>query len=410
MLEDKSRELSSSNEYRLLVLVYLAVLLASIAAGLSRVALARYLRFEIGEPVVVVASLTTWFMAMRATSSTLFGIIADKLPRSKKLLMSLPMLGIGLAVYAISLTRSTILILAYNAAWGFLSGIVWPTTQTVTSLIAGRRSGTVMSIYFALGSLGVTGGIYLYGLLPLGNSDSIRLSSLFFTAAGLVLILASTPLKTQAIVTAPGKQPPRAQGDNGSVGGIDKRLSIWVLLAAFSAGYAAGVMKEFLYVYLSEAYGLDRYSLSTILAVAGVLAFIVGLAVGPLADRKGVKPTLTTILVTGAAGGMALALAPDILWAVLGVALVTSSARGSLPLTRNAAFFGTAYAATLVGLSNTSSNIGQVVSPIIAGILYDNLGDTVIAGIQGRALPFLTIAALYLLVLLLRPTGKRKQI
>ncbi len=191
---------------------------------------------------------------------------------------------------------------------------------------------------------------------------------------------------------------------------IDKRLSAWVLLAAFSAGYAAGVMKEFLYVYLSEAYGLDRYSLSTILAVAGVLAFIVGLAVGPLADKKGVKLALTSILVTGAAGGMALALAPDILWATLGVALVTSSARGSLPLTRNAAVFGTAYAATLVGLSNTSSNIGQVVSPIIAGILYDNLGDTVIAGVQGRALPFLTIAALYLLVLLLRPTGKRKQI
>ena len=379
-----------------------SVTLAGVAAGLSRLALARYVRYDLEASVVLVSSLTTWFMAARAFSAVASGYLADRAPGLRAALMYLPMLGIALLVYLVSGLRDPYLVLVVNAFWGLLSGMVWPLTQTVTSLLARGRSGLVMSLYFTLAFLGMVGGQYLYGVLPLDNPGVLRVSGFLFAAAGLGLALASRMVDHGSMIPRRGRRGLGGLRGAGGLGG----LTLWILFAAFAVGYGSGLLKEFLYIYLPEVHGLDRAGLSSVLAAAGVLALAAGFAVGPAADRLGVGPVLAAVLAAGVAGELLLA-TPSLALAFAGLVLASLAARSSLPLTRNAAFLGSAYAATMVGLSNTLNNLGQMTSPMIAGVLYEKLGGRSLAGLPGASTPFLVAALVLALALLLYPLARR---
>jgi len=87
-----------------------------------------------------------------------------------------------------------------------------------------------------------------------------------------------------------------------------------------------------------------------------------------------------------------------------GIALAQAASRSSLPLTRNAALYPGA-AATLVGASNTLSNLGQMVSPVVAGVLYEGLRGRSLGPLPGEASPFLSASLLLALVASLRLCG-----
>jgi len=382
-----------------LAVLLVGVFIAGLAAGLSRLALAKYLRHDLGTSILVASSLTTWFMAARAVSSLVSGIGAAASARLWRLFMTLPLAGIAVITYTISNLRDPALILALNAAWGFLAGLVWPQAQTVASMLGGRRSGTSIAVYFAVGSLGVSAGNYLYGVLPYDNAGIVRVSAVAYLASAVLIGLASlgTPPPTPT-----GRRP---RGDLRAalrIGG----LAAWILLAAFAAGYTSGMLKEFLYLYLGEVYGLDREALAEFLAVAGVLSLSVSLAVGPLADRMGTGPVLAGVLALGAAGNLALGAGAGVGVALAGLTLAQASARSSMPLTRNAMAFQHEYAVALVGASNTLSSLGQMISPVVSGKLYETLYGTTIMGVPGEGAPFIVAALLLLLVLLTYPAAR----
>jgi len=388
-----------------LALLVAAVFVASVAAGLSRLALAKYMRDDLGASALLVSSLTTWFMAARAFSSVASGLVADASPAARRLLATVPLAVIAALVYTIPSLASPLAILALNAAWGLLGGVVWPVAQTMAALAAGQRSTTVMSVYFAAGSLGVSVGQYLYGLLPLGNPDAVRLSALLFAASAALLAPAA-----RSALTPPARPQARGSRGQGLLASLRSNgLAAWILLSALSAGYLSGLLREFLYIYLGEVYGLDRQSLASSLAATGLAAFAAGLAVGPLADRLGVAPVLAAVLAMGLAGSLALGLSPVLSAALLGLALAMTAVRSSLPLTRNAAAFAPGLQATLVGASNALSNIGQMTSPVIAGHLYDALRGETLAGLRGEVTPFLTAAALLAATLAMYPVARRSE-
>ena len=388
-----------------LAAIIAAVFLASVAAGLSRLALAKYLRDDLGASALLVSSLTSWFMGARAFSSVFSGFAADASPAARRLFLFLPLALIAVIVYVIPSLGSPSAIILLNAVWGFLSGVVWPVTQAAAAVLAGSWSSTVMSVYFASGSLGISAGQYLYGLLPLSNQDVARLSAGLFAASAAVMAYASRvapPAGPRAGRKRPGlsRLPDVLRSDG---------LALWILFSALAAGYLSGLLKEFLYIYLGEVYGLDRQALASSLALASLVSFVAGLAVGPLADRVGVAPVLAAVLAMGLAGSLALGLSPSLLGALLGLALAMTAARSSLPLTRNAAAFTTGLQATLVGASNAFSNIGHMVSPIIAGRLYDTLHGQTLAVLRGEATPFLTAAVLLAVTLALYPASVRRR-
>jgi len=385
---------------RALTLITAAVFMAGIGAGLSRLALARYLRYDLGASVLLVSSLTSWFMGPRALSALAAGLLSDLSHRARRLFMSTPMLLIAGIVYAVGAAGDPGVILALNAVWGALSGMVWPVTQAVTALLARGRAGQAMSLYFASAFLGMVLGQGLYGVLPLNNAGVIRVSSIFFLTAGLLLAAASR----QAPAPPPLRRGARS-GVREAARGVTA-LTAWILLASFTMGYLSGMMREFLYVYLGDVHGLSRQDLAGVLAAAGVLSFLGSLATGPLADRVGPSPVLAVLLAAAALGSLAVGAAPlGLAGVAAGIALVNLATRSSLPLTRNAAFLGAVMASTLVAFSNTLNNAGQVVGPLASAALYEAMRGSRLGPLPGHAAPFLAAAGLAAATLALLPAA-----
>ena len=349
-------------------LLLAGVFLAGAAAGASRVALARLVRVEFGASMVVVASLTTWFMAARAVASLLGGVWSQSSGRVWRLLVGPPLLVLALIVWLLAHADSPLLVLALNAVWGFLAGLVWPQAQGLASILApGGRSASMVSLYFAVGGLGISGGQYLYGLLPLGDRGVILASSLLYLASGVLLAL-----------SAWGVPHPGGRGRRGFSGLLRALrmggLAAWILLVAFAVGYSSGILREFLYVYLEEAYGLSRAELGGVLGTAGLLALAVSLASGALADRLGTGRVLLALLGLAAAGQLLLALPGGVGVALAGLVLAQAGGRSSLPLTRNAMVFPGEARLALLGASNTASSLGMMTGPVVAGLVYEYLG------------------------------------
>ncbi len=367
-----------------LPLLLVAVFLAGLAAGVSRLALAKYLRDDLGASVFIVSSLTTWFMAARAVSSLVSGLGATASGRLWRLFLATPLLVVAVIVYIIPGAGGPPAILALNALWGFMSGLVWPQAQALASY-SWKRSGTAIALYFTVGSLGISAGQFLYGVVPWSNADTVRASSLFFASSGALL----------AFLAWRGEPPVRPRRLTGSslrdvlrMGG----LAAWILLAAYAAGYSSGILKEFLYIYLGEVYGLSREALAAFLSGAGVVSLVVSFSVGPMSDRWGVGPVLLAVLAMGVAGHGMLGMGGPVGLALAGLVLAQASSRSSMPLTRNAAAFQSEYAVALVGASNTLSSAGQMTGPLIAGKLYDAFAGARVLGLPGESTPFLSAA------------------
>jgi MFS family permease len=256
-----------------------------------------------------------------------------------------------------------------------------------------------MSIYFSVAFLGMTIGQYLYGVIPLDNARVIRLSALFFLAASIFLSMASgyAPAAITRARRATKRENIRFRVD---------KATLFILATAFAAGFSSGLLREFLYIYLGEVYNLAREDLASILAAAGIVSFIFGLAVGPLADMFGVHHVLALVLAVGAVGGPLLS-STSLVVAFTGVVLLSTAVRSSLPLTRNAAFLGAL--ASMVALSNTLNNIGQVVSPLIAGFLYEiNVCTSVLGVINCKGSPYIIASMLMTAVLTMYATLRRE--
>jgi len=381
-----------------IVLVIVGVGFTGLAAGFSRLALARYVGFDVGAGIVAVSSLTSWFMASRAISAFISGVLADRYPRLRIVFMWAPMAGIVSSVYLLSLTRSMARIVLLNVAWGFFSGILWPSTQTVVSILAGGRSGSVMGAYFAVAFLGMAVGQYLYGVLPLSEPVMLRFSSLFFVLAWIFLAYA-------ALLAPYDRLRPRLKPSARRLGGF-RGFPLWMLLAAFASGYVSGMLKEFVYIYLSVVHGLSRHALAVIVGTASIAAFSVGMLAGWVADRRGPTSPLVAIIIAGSVGTLMLGLSSSLPFLTLGLSMAMIAARSSLPLTRNAVFLGVRErASALVGASNTLNNVGQVVGPLVSAMLYEMFRGMRPYCISAGLAPFLAasmlqlaIAASYMLV------------
>ncbi len=371
---------------RAYTLLILAVLAAGVAAGTSRLALAKMLRDDLGASMLLVSSLTSWFMLARALSSAVGGLGVLSSPRAWRLLLSLPLVGIAVVVYTISTSANLILILGLNAVWGLLSGLVWPQAQAAAGVALHSRPGAAVSVYFATGTLGLSIGQYIYGVIDLDNASMVRLSSLLFLASAALMAVASGMIPRPAPRGMKGLKAAKIRG-------ID-RVSAWIILAAFSTGYTAGILREFLYVYLGEVFDLSRSELGSLLAASGLAALAASLVAGPAADRLGTTRVLSTVLLVGALGGLMLGFSYAPWQALLGLMLAQAAARSSMPLTRNIAAFNHPQALAFVGFSNTFSSIGQMTGPLAAGLIYDRIGEVIILGLPGAGLPFITAGVL----------------
>ncbi len=366
-------------------LILAAVLLGSMSAGMARPAIALLVRYSLGAAMLATASLISGFMAGRASMSVVAGVLGDIDPGRRRLLASIPLYAAAVVLFLLPYSKTPLAYIIGMTIWGVMAGLAWPTAQTLIA-DASSRSGTMLSLYFATGTAGIALGNWLFGYLPLSLPGAVRIGGLLLAAAGVLLSTASEGLSPAV------KRGKTSLGELRGV--VDSRIA-WILFSAFTAGFLVGLLREYFYVVVYEDYGLTKQQLGSLLSLGSIAALGGGLLVGPLSDRIGVQRALLMVLATGLTASLLLTLDSSLYITAAGFLLAMVTGRSSLPLTRNASILGVGRGgSTVVGLSNTLSNLGNMTSPLLAGALYTL--NTSIAGIPGKNLAYLIAFALIL--------------
>lgn len=365
-----------------LAALYTGLILASVAVGIARPSIAFYLRYNLGASMLAAAGLTSGFMTGRSLASLLAGLIGEYIPGYRWLIVLAGLLASG-SILAVLIPGSSDpgSVVALMVVWGLVSGLIWPSLQVVTSELAGPRSGLAMSIYFAAGTLGISLGNWLFGVLDRPVVELIRAGGLALASSGMLLAFSSYGVGYR-----------RGYGLGRAIGRVLDPVILWVILSAFTLGFLGGILKEYFYLYTHEVYGISRRALGGLLLLGGVSAVVAGLAAGFLSDRFGIARVLSAIVLAAGASAIVLGLSPGTTILALAYVGAVVGARASMPLTRNAAIAGGVGGSMVVGVSNMVSGLGMVTGPLLAGYLYE-----LSRGYSG--LPFIVSGILLFLVL-----------
>ncbi len=333
---------------------------ASMAFYLIKPALALRLRSELGASAVEVTALTSGFMVSRALAATISGVAGDRYPGAEGAVRRLALFPIAAVGLGYALVEAPGVAVVLSSVHGFLSGMLWLCMQLGVGYTAERgRRNTWLGIYFTAGTFGAAAGYAAYAALP-GNRDAILAGSVLYALSGVVALVMLGSSRRR--MGKPGGKPARRGGFTG--------VTFWVLGVAFLTGGVAGLMNEYLYVFLTEVRGLSRGELGYMLAVASLAGAAGGVVAGRLADRRGMPGVARALLVIA---GVSLVVLGVMRWWVpvlLGISGVVMATRAVMPLLRNVDIAEGA-SGTAVGLSNTLSNAGSALFPVIAGWVYE---------------------------------------
>ncbi len=344
--------------------VLLAIFLAAAAFSMIRPVLAYRARYDLAATGFEVSMLATGFMVARALSSPAAGYLGDRVRGSRGLMVKAALASFPLITLGYAYAPSPWVLVGLRGLTGFSAGVAWPGMQTLVARSAPEdRRASYLGLYFAAGNLGFSLGYGLYGHLPLSRVEYFYLASAM--QAGTFLLLAGERLE---------EAPRRELGWGGGL------PALWLMLASFAGGFTLGTVSEVTYVYLRELHGVGKAALGNTLLIGSVLGAVSTLAAGRLADRLGEYRAISLILLSTTLGLLLLPLS----WtpaALAGMVLIMATARALLPATRSmATTLIPGLAGTLVGLSNTLSNLGSAASPTIAGVIYDHLSGTLRIG------------------------------
>ncbi len=334
-----------------------ATMVASAGFSLARLGLAMRLLGE-GAPAPLVSSLAAAFMAGRASSAWVSGLLAGR----GRPIAGYTLLATTLTALAATATPAQLAPLLL-AAWGLLNGLAWPQVQIAVARLAGRKgSGPALSIYFALGGVGTSLGYMVYGYTP-SDPEACILGALLIAASSITISYTVHPIVKQHAYSRRQPSRPRSRGSRVRLRGLDGTL----LGLALLSGYAGGLLAEPLYTLLATAYNMPRTMLGYGLAVVQAVGVTALLAAGPLTAVKGAAPTAKTLLAVAAASPIPTIVSPTPEAAIASASLMAVTGRAASPVTRNPHSYSSR-GEELVGVANTLSNIGSIVAPLAAAV------------------------------------------
>ncbi len=322
-----------------------------------------YSRSVLKSSFLEIGLFTSSFMAARAVAS----IIAGKLYRRPCAAKALPPLGFALnafIAYLYTLVASPLQIMALRAVQGVLNGLAWVTIQVVLGELAPPRlRATMYTLYFSVGSLGIVAANFIYAHLaqlyrrPYFASMHLSLA-LFATAA---LLSAALPYRT-----------PKAREEATKRGGRGvTRFAISMVLLPASISIAMALpSSDVIYVYVSSSMGMGRASVANLMALAMLVATVMGLGISLVADRVSTPLALRILAALSIASCASMPIANPIIFA-FAIVLLVSVSRSFRSIVRKIAV--TRMGPEGVGLVNASGNVGMVAGAAIVGWLYDVL-------------------------------------
>lgn len=315
---------------------------------------------------------------MQILFSPLWGTLSDA--HGRKPILALGILGYAISLFLYGLATQLWMLFVARALGSVLSSATTPTTYAYVgdSTDAEELGGGIGFLGAAMG-LGVIFGPAFGGWLAVD-----ALSTPFFITAGLALVTLLLLLRflpeslppdqrssdPGAGTSSPGTRLRRSWGEWRRLAtGPAAVLLFMAVLVSFALTNFQGIFG--LYALRKFGYGTER--VGWILTTMGGVAVVAqGLLTGPLTKRWGERPLIRWTLLASAITFLLLLVADSFATVLLATALFT------LPnaLLRPAVIALTSKVVpeqqgVLMGLSNSSNNLGRAIAPIWAGFVFD---------------------------------------
>ena len=362
-----------NNQKRNIFILTSLAFLGSLGFGFIRIIIPIYVRY-LGATGLQVGLLSSGFMLARAFAAVLFGKRSDvKGKRRLYIRTGLSLTVVILLLYPVIPNYYWILLM--RLLQGFLSGLTWPIAQTMLlESTQETKRATWFSIYFVSGRVGtifanLSLGALIYLLEKnLGITEQSTFSYFFVLAAFLffVAFLESAGLKELVLHPKEGSKTSVTQG----------RFKVnHLFIFAFIVGLFLGTFNSIIIIYLKEGFNLSTGNVAYALFGAYLISFPFVLSLSLFADRKGVDKVFHVILITMITLSLIIPGIKDLKLLVIMLGLIYAALNSFVPISR-ATVSHLKRKKSLgenIGKINAFQNIGQIIGPLIAGIVYDTL-------------------------------------
>ena len=315
---------------------------------------------------------------MQILFSPFWGTLSDA--HGRKPILAVGILGYAISLFLYGLATQLWMLFSARAVGSVLSSATTPTTYAYVgdSTSAEERGGGIGFLGAAMG-LGVIFGPAFGGWLA-GDS----LSTPFFVTAGLALLTLLLLLRflPESLPSGQRSQDPGA-GTSSPGTRLRRNWREWRRLATgpaavllFMAVLVSFALTNFqgifgLYALRKFGYGTER--VGWILTTMGGVAVVAqGVLAGPLTKHWGERPLIQWTLLASAATFLFLLLADTFATVLLATALFTlPNALLRLAVIALTSKVVPEQQGVLMGLSNSSNNVGRAIAPIWAGFVFD---------------------------------------
>lgn len=351
---------------------------------------------EYGASAFMLGMMTAGYAVLQFLFAPLWGQLSDRIGRKPVLMIGIT--GVSLSFLFMGLSKSFWGLFAARVMGGFLGSATMPAAQALAaelSTSANRAS--------AMGLMGAAFGTgFIFGPLIGGALSPLGMAAPMFAGAGFGF---ANVLLSAAVLREPPPEQKQVQSE--------RRGSTFHHLAqalrgpgapyyylAFVIMFTQSSLMTSLALYLTDRFGIGASTIGAIFALNGSIgALVQGVAIGKITGRLGELGTIRAGLLLGAAGYVAVVLAPT-LGLATGAIVMTAL---SMSLTRPSATSLLSQVTPLpqgitMGVQGSFDSLGRVIGPLWAGFAYD----------QMHALPFFTAAAAFGLCLVYMQRASRK--
>ena len=362
--------------------------------GFLSVILAIYLHL-LGFSEILIGVVLTATLVNGIVFNILSSIYADRIGRRRFLMFYALLMAVSALVFFISDNYLALIAAALVGTINVTGSEVGPflsleqaiLPQTIGDI---KKRTSVFGIYNMIGTFAMSGGVLLSGLpnllrehLGLGTVASVKILFLAYAACALVTLVIYLVMSEKVEGKArKGLSAPSLRGITPESRKIIAKMSSLFAVDSFGGGF---VLQSIVSFWFYTKFGADLATLSYVFTAAGVLTAISYLLAGKIASRIGLVNTMvwthipSNILMILVAFAPSFPLAIGFYLARMSISQMDVPTRQSylMAVVRDDERVATA------GVTNTSRNIAQAVSPSITGAVLGHLisGALVIGGV-----------------------------
>jgi MFS family permease len=399
-------------------LLLAAKIVRTFAYGFLSVILAIYLKL-IGFDDLLIGIVLTATLINSVIFTLLASFYADRIGRRRTLVVYAGLMSISGVIFFITENHVMLIIAAFIGTinvTGSETGAFLSIEQAILPQIVKKikKRNAIFAIYNMVGTFAMSAGVLLSGLPSIlqqqfdtfNQIDSMKILFILYSLMGIIVIgiylLLSNRIEIEGKISRPLTQTLSPQSKN-----IIGKLAGLFAIDSFAGGF---IIQSIVSFWFFTKFGADLTTLSYIFSVAGVLTAFSFIVAAKIADKFGLINTMVFTHIPSNIFIILVAFAPSLPVAIAFYLIRMALSQMDVPTRQSyiVAVVNEEERTAAAGITNTSRNISQAISPSLTGIII-NASTLSAPFIIGGLLKLVYDIALYLNFRKIKPAEEEKE-